>query len=218
MTRSGARILVGERSPTVAAAIAAWLRGWGMEVAVARTVDDIGAALAASSYDLAVIDHALAGCDMGTIPVLTVLPATDPARPGPFLNRPVHPDALRAAIEACLGSGGPGLDVGAIEELWGGVGTPGFRRVAQIFLSEAPGRVAAIVMAHTVGDQRRLGHEAHALAGAAVNVGTAEVTRLARAIETAASDQSMAAIAPLMLALQEAAEREFDALATAIGA
>ena len=81
-----------------------------------------------------------------------------------------------------------------------------------MFLAEAPIRLAAIVTAHAAADRTRLSHEAHALAGAALNVGLPEVVRLARVLEHADPSLPLADLAPDLLTLQEVAIRDFDAL------
>lgn len=210
-----ARILVAERSLTVGLAITAWLRGWGHQVETARTEPDARAALAAASFDLLIADAAFAG--LGTAVPCLVLAAPGQASAGPALARPVTAQSLREAVEALLAPPPGGLDLAAIAELWGAADSPAFRRIAAVFLAEAPLRLAALVTAHAAGDRDRLAHEAHALAGAALNVGLPGIVRLARAVEHAAPDSPLAAIAPDVLALQEAAIRDFDALQEAAG-
>ncbi len=203
------RILVAERSPTVGLAIAAWLRGWGHHAEIARTEAAALAALAEGRFDLLVAD---AGLSLpGTLPRLTLVGAGQ-AAPGATLARPVTAQGLRVAVEGVLAPPAGGPDLAAIAELWGGADTPAFRRIAAVFLAEAPTRLAAIVTAHASQDRARLSHEAHALAGAALNVGLPEVVRLARALEHADPARPLADLAPDLLALQEAAIRDFDAL------
>jgi HPt (histidine-containing phosphotransfer) domain-containing protein len=204
-----ARILVAERSPTVGLAIAAWLRGWGHHAETARTEADALAALAGAPFSLVIVD---AGFALPVaIPRLTLAGAGQHAT-GATLARPVAAQALREAVEALLAPPAGGLDLAAIAELWGGADTPAFRRIAAVFLAEAPTRLAAIVTAHAAADRGRLSHEAHALAGAALNVGLPEIVRLARAVEHADPALPLQTLAPEILALQEAAIRDFDAL------
>ena len=209
-TPDPARILVAERSPTVGLAIAAWLRGWGHHVESARTEAAAEAALAAASFDLLVADAAM-GLPGAATPRLTLVSPGQPAT-GATLARPVSAQTLREAVEALLVPQGGGPDLAAIAELWGAADTPAFRRIAQVFLAEAPTRLAAIVTAHAAQDRARLSHEAHALAGAALNVGLPEVVRLARALEHADPALPAAALTPDLLTLQEVAIRDFDAL------
>ncbi len=167
------RILVAERSPTVGLAIAAWLRGWGMRAQAVRTEEAARAALAAAPHDLLIADSAFPLPDAYP-PRLTLLPSGNPPEAA-ALARPVQPEALRAAVEAILAPPSGGLDQEAIAELWGAVDSPAFRRIAAVFLAEAPARLAGIVTAHAAADRHRLAHEAHALAGAALNVGLPEI-------------------------------------------
>lgn len=211
-----ARILVAERSPTVGLAIAAWLRGWGHQAETARTEAAAAAALAAGAFDLLIADAALP-LHGATLPRLTLVSPGQPA-PGATLARPVTAQALRDAVHALLAPASGGPDLMAIAELWGGADTPAFRRIAAVFLAEAPTRLAAIVTAHAAADRARLSHEAHALAGAALNVGLPEIVRLARAVEHADPARALADLAPDLLALQEAAIRDFDALQALAGA
>jgi HPt (histidine-containing phosphotransfer) domain-containing protein len=213
-TRGPTRILVAERSPTVGLAIAAWLRGWGHQVETARSEEAARAALAAAPFDLLIADAAFA--PPVATPRLTLVAAGQQAD-GATLSRPVTAQALRAAVEALLAPPRGGLDHAAIAELWGAADSPAFRRIAAVFLAEAPARLAGLVTAHAAGDRDRMAHEAHALAGAALNVGLPEIVRLARAVEHAAPDRPLAAIAPDVLALQEAAIRDFEALQVLAG-
>lgn len=210
------RILVAERSPTVGLAIAAWLRGWGHQAQAVRTEAAARAALAAAPCDLLIADAAFALAE-AAVPRITLLPSGATAEPG-ALARPVQPDALRAAVASILAPAANGLDLAAIAELWGAADSPAFRRIAAVFLAEAPTRLAGIVAAQAAGDRARLVHESHALAGAALNVGLPEVVRLARALEHAAPDIPPAALAPDLLALQHAARDGLHALAQAIAA
>lgn len=209
-----ARCLVAERSPTVGLAIAAWLRAWGHHAETVRTEAAAQAALAAMPHDLLIADAAFVLA--GPTPPRITLVSPGQSATGPSLARPVQAQALREAVEDCLApplppiDGGP--DVAAIAELWGAPNSPAFRRIAAVFLAEAPIRLAAIVTAHAAADRARLSHEAHALAGAALNVGLPEVVRLARVLEHADPAAPLAELAPTLLALQEVAIRDFDAL------
>lgn len=209
-----ARCLVAERSPTVGAAIAAWLRGWGYHAETVRTEAAAQAALAAAPFDLLIADAAFA-LPGATVPRLTLI-SPGQAPPGPVLARPVRAQALREAVDGFFDpplppiNGGP--DVAAIAELWGAPDSPAFKRITAVFLVEAPIRLAAIVTAHAAADRTKLSHEAHALAGAALNVGLPEVVRLARVLEHADPGRPLAELAPDLLELQEVAIRDFDAL------
>lgn len=211
-----ARILVAERSPTVGLAIAAWLRGWGHQAEIARTDAAAQAALSAGTFDLLIADAAF--LLPGVAPPRLTLGAPGQPAPGATLARPVTAQALREAVDALLAPASGGPDLAAIAELWGGGDTPAFRRIAAVFLVEAPARLAALVTAHAAGDRARLSHEAHALAGTALNVGLPEIVRLARAVEHADPARPLADLAPDLLALQEAAIRDFDALQALAGA
>jgi HPt (histidine-containing phosphotransfer) domain-containing protein len=209
-----ARCLVAERSPTMGLAIAAWLRGWGHQAETVRTEAAARAALAAASFDLLIADAAFA-LPGASVPRLTLV-SPGQVSTGPILARPVQAQALREAVENCLApllppiDGGP--DIAAIAELWGAPDSPAFKRISAVFLAEAPIRLAAIVTAHAAADRAKLSHEAHALAGAALNVGLPEVVRLARVLEHADPGRPLAELAPDLLALQEVAIRDFDAL------
>ena len=205
-----ARCLVAERSPTVGLAIAAWLRGWGHHAEAVRTEAAAQTAMAAAPFDLLIADAAFALTGAG-VPRLTLLSPGQPVA-GPSLARPVQADALRAAVAALLVPQLNGPDIAAIAELWGAPDSPAFKRISAVFLAEAPIRLAAIVTAHAAADRTRLSHEAHALAGAALNVGLPEVVRLARVLEHADPSRPLAELAPDLLALQEVAIRDFDAL------
>lgn len=209
-TQGQARILVAEPSPTVGRAVAAWLRRWGHQAEIARTEATAQAALSAAPFDLLIADAALS-LPGATLPRLTLVSSGTPAS-GATLTRPVTAQALRDAVNALLAPASGGPDLAGIAELWGGADTAAFRRIAAVFLAEAPTRLAAIVTAHAAADRARLSHEAHALAGAALNVGLPEIVRLARAVEHADPARPLVDITPAVLALQQAAIRDFDAL------
>ena len=209
-----ARCLVAERSPTVGLAIAAWLRGWGYQAETVRTEAAAQTALAAASFDLLIADAAFA-LPGASVPRLTLV-SPGQVSSGPILARPIQAQVLREAVDGFFDpplppiNGGP--DIAAITELWGAPDSSAFKRISAVFLAEAPIRLAAIVTAHAAADRTRLSHEAHALAGAALNVGLPEVVRLARVLEHADPSLPLSDLAPDLLTLQEVAIRDFDAL------
>lgn len=210
------RVLVVERGATVGLAIAAWLRGWGMAVELVKTVAAAQDRLVAAGFDLVVADAGLTGLDVGRLPIVTVLPPGSPPPSGRFVARPVQADALRAAVAAAL-SPPAGIDLAAIEALWGGSDGPAFRRVARAFIAEAEERVAAIAMACAADDRCRLEREAHSLAGAASNVGAKALTTLARELEMAAPIAESEVLADRAQTLRAAGARDLAELRRIVG-
>jgi two-component system, sensor histidine kinase and response regulator len=142
-----------------------------------------------------------------------------------YLSKPIQLQALRAAIEQSGGSAAgsaarPGkpepeaapaaaIDWRRIESLapFDADGTMVAGAIAS-FLADAPGRIAAMQAAHAAADAARLAAAAHALKGAAANIGAAGLQQLSQRIESlaGAGDLSGArsAIGGLEKSLQEA--------------
>ena len=122
-----------------------------------------------------------------------------------FVTKPIVVDRLRAALEqaapiwapesaAADGAQPPpdtrspdatGLDLSFLAQLAEEIGPDGAAEVIHAFLEDAPGRVAAIQRAMADGAILTIRREAHALAGAARNVGLTPLGEAAYALQKA---------------------------------
>ena len=99
--------------------------------------------------------------------------------------------------------GEPLLDVRFLDELIAGIGADGAAEVMRAFLEEGPERMAAIQRAMAEGRSHTVRREAHALAGAARNVGLIRLGEAAHALQKATEmtdrpDAAVAAVAALL--------------------
>jgi CheY-like chemotaxis protein/HPt (histidine-containing phosphotransfer) domain-containing protein len=141
-----------------------------------------------------------------------------------YLAKPIDPLALRAALErrehrnaaAAAPSGAPpALDRSRLDSLkpYDDDGTM-VKKVIAVFLADAPAQVEAIRKAHRSGDAERLFVAAHALKGAASNVGALALHDAAARIESQARQGGLAGVARLV----EALSAELDAASRALRA
>lgn len=105
-----------------------------------------------------------------------------------------------------------GIDVAAIEALWGGPEDAAFRAVTEVYLGELKTLLASI--RDHGGDRKALTRHAHSLRGASNNVGAVAIARAAGAIEHAGEGDDLAA---LIAALEQAVARDGPALAALAG-
>jgi HPt (histidine-containing phosphotransfer) domain-containing protein len=106
-----------------------------------------------------------------------VLEQTVPARPIGAGRAPV---AVAVAVAEVVT-----LDTAYLRQLAEDIGLDGAREVIQAFLEDAPARMEAICQAMRGGAIQTLRREAHALAGAARNVGLARLGSAAAALQKA---------------------------------
>ncbi len=97
------------------------------------------------------------------------------------------------------------LDEAFLTELTEEIGADGISEVTQIFMEEGPLRVAAIERAMAEGAISTLRREAHALAGAARNLGLVRLGNAAYALQTAseAAGPTEAAVKAIVIMLRE---------------
>ena len=122
-----------------------------------------------------------------------------------YLTKPIHLDALRAAVEqSASGTTGPSasplvrapeaaapvaIDWRRIDSLMPFDADGGMVSGAiAAFLADAPGRIEAILAMHAAGDAEGLASASHALKGAAANIGAVQLQELSRAIESFAHE------------------------------
>jgi HPt (histidine-containing phosphotransfer) domain-containing protein len=80
------------------------------------------------------------------------------------------------------------------------------RRVVAAFLDQMPGRIAALAEAAGSADCGGIRQAAHAIKGAALNVGAPGLSRLAKAIERQGEEGCLDGLAALLKALNESWE------------
>jgi len=123
-----------------------------------------------------------------------------------YLSKPIQPLALRAVLEKTPAARAPqgtgAIDWRRIDSLkpFDADGSMVAGAVAA-FLADAPGRIKAIRAAHTAGDAAGVAQAAHALKGAAANIGAARLQELSQAIEGSARDGKLAAARKAVAAL-----------------
>ena len=122
-----------------------------------------------------------------------------------YLSKPIQAQALRAAIEQAAVSaaesaarpGAPAPEAAPARAIdWRRIDSlapldPDGSMVAGViasFLADAPGRIKAIRETHAAGDAASLASAAHALKGAAANIGAARLQELSQAIESLARE------------------------------
>ena len=122
-----------------------------------------------------------------------------------YLSKPIQHEALRAAIEHAGGTAPPAararvatapaaaIDWRRIESLapFDADGTMVAGAIAS-FVADAPGRIEAMRVAHAAADAPAVAAAAHALKGAAANIGAARLQELTQRIESLAREGNLA--------------------------
>jgi CheY-like chemotaxis protein len=216
------KILLAEDNPTSRLVALRMLARLGHEVVAVE--DGAGAVAAAADRD-----HDLILMDM-VMPVLDGLAATRQIRAGApprchtrivgltandspadraaceaagmdgFMTKPVSLDRLRALLEE---EAEPLVDHAYLDQLAADIGADGVKEVVRLFLEEGPARLTAIRRAMDRDDIQTVRCEAHALSGAARNVGLTRLGEAAYALQIATegpgpSPAAIAALAVLM--------------------
>src|SRR6266567_1740698 len=161
------RVLVAERSATIALFACALLHRWGYAAEPAATAQDVAAALAQGGFALV-----LAETGFFTGPASPALPwlalcsqaeAQAPAGAAGRVEKPLQAAALRAAVEHALrpAPAAPDIDLAEIVLNWDGPDDPNFRRVADVFLAWIVDQPDAMAAALAAGDRVALHREAH---------------------------------------------------------
>jgi HPt (histidine-containing phosphotransfer) domain-containing protein len=143
-----------------------------------------------------------------------------------YLSKPIQLEALRAVIEgtgaaagAASSSASPApaaesIDWRRIESLKPFDADGGMVAAAiAAFLDDAPARVRAIRQAHAADDAAGLVSAAHALGGAAANIGAARLLELCQAIENSARDGRLEGARQSVAALEQSLAEARAALA-----
>jgi HPt (histidine-containing phosphotransfer) domain-containing protein len=115
-----------------------------------------------------------------------------------FVTKPVTLERLRLVLEQItvaapvrpkeplIASGSVTLDAAFLDRLSQEIGFDGVTEMIRIFLEDAPARMAAIGRGVAAGAYQTVRREAHAMAGAASNVGLPRLAEAAGALQIAA--------------------------------
>jgi two-component system, sensor histidine kinase len=144
----------------------------------------------------------------GTLARLPILGMTAHAMPGDekacrdagmdhYLTKPIDRAAFLKAVgdllarapaaPAAAPAAMPMIDLDQVVEIWGELDQGSYREVVGVFLGELDQRLAGLRAAAAEGDRRAIGRHAHALKGAAANVGGRPLSAAAAALEAAAA-------------------------------
>jgi len=107
----------------------------------------------------------------------------------------------------------PMIDLDQVEEIWGELDHGSYREVVGVFLGELEQRLGDLRAAAAEGDRRAIGRHAHALKGAAANVGGRPLSAAAAALEAAAGTAAQSELLRLVRNLQETGAATSRALA-----
>jgi CheY-like chemotaxis protein/HPt (histidine-containing phosphotransfer) domain-containing protein len=107
----------------------------------------------------------------------------------------------------------PMIDLDQVEEIWGELDHTSYREVVGVFLGELEQRLSDLRAAAAEGDRRAIGRHAHALKGAAANVGGRPLSAAAAALEAAAGTAAQSELLRLVRNLQETGAATSRALA-----
>jgi serine phosphatase RsbU (regulator of sigma subunit)/anti-sigma regulatory factor (Ser/Thr protein kinase)/HPt (histidine-containing phosphotransfer) domain-containing protein len=213
----GRRVLVVERDPAAHDSIAAQLAGLGLATDTAGSGPEALLRLARETepggLGLIVLAADLPG--MGAAGLARALRGRPETRAVPLVtlpNAPVDPPALRRALDGAGDAAPAGLDLAAASARLGLA--PGeLADLLRAFAPQAEAHLAALARVVEAADAEGTRREAHALAGAAGNLGAAALHRAAKALEHIARGGVGGLAGPL-----EEVTREGHALLAAIAA
>lgn len=196
---SGQVILLAEDSAAIRLLVRAHLTRWGFAVHAVPCDETAVQALRERSFDLAIIGATAPGaaalaaaCD-GIVPILAlVTPGNTILGAAAEAALPIDPAALRRTIHGCLAQA---IDADAIAGQWESPANPVFQRIARVFIAEVRSRLEILAPLIAAGDMRRIENEAHAIKGAAANVGLAAMRGAAAGLEAAAAQADSGAVA-----------------------
>ena len=140
-----------------------------------------------------------------------------------YLTKPIDRVAFLAAVGRLLARTGvpaagaapvePMIDLAQVEEIWGELDPASYREVVGVFLGELEQRLAGLQQAVSVDDRRAIGRHAHALKGAAANVGGRPLSAAAADLESAAAGATPDELRRLVRALTDTGAATSRALA-----
>jgi phosphoserine phosphatase RsbU/P len=198
----GRRVLVVERDPGARDSLTAQLTGLGLvtDTAVSGPEALLRLAQQADPSGLGLIVLAAELPGMGAAGLARALRARPETRAVPVITltgSAVDPQALLRALDGAEGPSVPaGLDIAAASARLG-LGADELADLLRAFAPQAEAHLATLARAGKARDTAATLYEAHALAGAAGNLGAAELHRAARALEHAARSGAADLAAPL---------------------
>ena len=240
--RFKSHILLAEDSQTNAMVATALLERRGARVDLVTNGREAFDAVRQRPYDLIIMDIAMPEMDGltatrqiralgGDFAHLPILGMTAHAMPGDekscrdagmdhYLTKPIDRAAFLKAVGDLLArkpapapAAAPMIDLGQVEEIWGELDQGSYREVVGVFLGELKQRLAGLCEAAAEGDRRAIGRHAHALKGAAANVGGRPLSAAAAALEAAAGTAAPGELVRLVRNLQETGAATSRALA-----
>jgi signal transduction histidine kinase/DNA-binding response OmpR family regulator len=123
-----------------------------------------------------------------------------------YLSKPIHEEELLRVLERFLPAQAAAFDPATVRRLRD-MGDEFFAEVANIYLEDAPSRLAAIRAASEAGDAKALAAAAHAFRSGSGNIGAAEVHRLCSELEAMAQAGQMAGAMEKVAELERAFAR-----------
>jgi signal transduction histidine kinase/CheY-like chemotaxis protein/HPt (histidine-containing phosphotransfer) domain-containing protein len=133
-----------------------------------------------------------------------------------YLTKPLQRGPFLAAVAAALArrpADAPLVDARQVEEIWGGMEPEVYAEIVQVFLGELEQRLARLARAAAAGESEVLSRQAHAIKGAAANVGALPLSAAAAELERDPGGDDPAATSRRVAALDDLARRTMTALA-----
>jgi two-component system, sensor histidine kinase len=132
-----------------------------------------------------------------------------------YLTKPIDRSAFLKAVAEYLGGAAPPperpeaplatamIDRAQVDEIWGELDSESYREVVGVFLDELEQRLGALDQAVAQGDRRAISRHAHALKGAAANIGGRPLSAAAADLENSAGTADFDEIRRLVHNLQK---------------
>jgi HPt (histidine-containing phosphotransfer) domain-containing protein len=105
------------------------------------------------------------------------------------------------------------IDLAQVEAIWGGMEPAIYREIVQVFVAELEQRLRRLEGAAAADDRQALARQAHAIRGAAANVGAVPLSEAAAVLEQEAGDSAPGAARRRVADLHDLARRTIAALA-----
>ncbi len=123
-----------------------------------------------------------------------------------YLAKPIHETELQRVLQRFLPAQSATLDAETVARLRG-MGDGFFAEVANVYLQDAPARLAAIRAAAAANDARALAAAAHAFRSGSGNIGATEVHQLCSELEGMGNEGRLSGVSDTVTALEQAFAR-----------
>ncbi|MFO1060335.1 MAG: ATP-binding protein [Dongiaceae bacterium] len=139
-----------------------------------------------------------------------------------YLTKPLQRGSFLAAVGTALAARRPAsatapaaplIDAAQVGEIWGGMEPEIYREIVQVFIAELEQRLTRMESAAAVGESQALARQAHAIKGAAANVGALPLSAAAAELERDPATDDPAAARRRVATLTDLARRTMNALA-----